>query len=95
MRPIAGGPELFERLGRAARGGNARKTRAVERGSDPSVLAPPGSARIRRIAERQGCPPVTETFFMRASAKKPIHCPSGEKNGSLAPSVPARTTPFA
>ena len=30
-----------------------------------------------------GTPPWTEVFFSSLSAKNPIHCPSGEKNGSL------------
>jgi hypothetical protein len=37
-----------------------------------------------------GAPPVTETFFNLPPAKKPIHFPSGEKNGLRASSVPAR-----
>ena len=32
--------------------------------------------------------PRTETFFIFLPAKKPIHWPSGLKNGSAAPSVP-------
>jgi hypothetical protein len=34
-------------------------------------------------------PPATWTFFSLRSWKKPIHCPSGEKKGVMAPSVPA------
>src|SRR5690349_4350129 len=34
-------------------------------------------------------PPVERTFFSFPPAKKPIQLPSGEKNGALAPSVPA------
>ncbi len=33
-------------------------------------------------------PPVLAIFFSFPSAKNPIHCPSGEKNGYSAPSVP-------
>lgn len=33
-------------------------------------------------------PPVIAIFFSLPSAKKPIHCPLGEKNGEEAPSVP-------
>jgi hypothetical protein len=29
-----------------------------------------------------------ETFFSFSSAKKPSHCPSGEKNGLVPPVVP-------
>ena len=35
-------------------------------------------------------PPFTETFFSSPPEKKPIHWPSGEKNASRAPSVPAQ-----
>ena len=33
-------------------------------------------------------PPVTEILRSFPSVKNPIHCPSGEKNGLCAPSVP-------
>ena len=33
-------------------------------------------------------PPETDTFLSFRLAKNPIHRPSGEKNGCLAPSVP-------
>src|SRR6516164_5980148 len=36
-------------------------------------------------------PPSLAIFFSFPSAKKPIHCPSGDKKGCLAPWVPART----
>ncbi len=32
--------------------------------------------------------PSTETFLSPSALEKPIHSPSGEKNGPLAPSVP-------
>ena len=35
-----------------------------------------------------GAPPETETFFSFPSAKNAIQSPTGEKNGSFAPSVP-------
>src|SRR5262245_6322599 len=34
-------------------------------------------------------PPLSGTFFRRPLEKNPSHCPSGEKNGIVAPSVPA------
>lgn len=37
-----------------------------------------------------GEPPRSRTFRSLPVEKKPIHSPSGEKNGPLAPSVPAR-----
>ena len=33
-------------------------------------------------------PPPAGTFFSFSSARKPIHAPSGEMNGAVAPSVP-------
>src|SRR5512146_1575782 len=38
-----------------------------------------------------GSPPSAETFCNPLADMKPIHRPLGEKNGSVAPSVPART----
>ena len=40
-------------------------------------------------ATGNGRPPLVAIFLRRPSALKPIHCPSGEKNGSVAPSVPS------
>ena len=36
-----------------------------------------------------GAPPRIGTLLSRSPATNPIHCPSGEKNGPLPPSVPA------
>jgi tRNA A37 threonylcarbamoyladenosine synthetase subunit TsaC/SUA5/YrdC len=35
-----------------------------------------------------GCPPAVATFSILLPAQKPIHAPSGEKNGDAEPSVP-------
>src|SRR5262249_27541716 len=48
-------------------------------------LAPRLTEALHRV---KGAPPLTETFFSLPSAKNPTHCPSGEKNGVSAPSVP-------
>src|SRR3970040_596037 len=53
--------------------------------SDPQLAPRPAGASQRvKVA-----PPPTGTFFNFPGAKKPIHCPSGEKKGPYAPSVPA------
>src|SRR5262249_2194538 len=45
--------------------------------------------RLRDALQRViGAPPLRETFFSLPSAKNPTDCPSGEKNGLSAPSVP-------
>ena len=57
------------------------------------VIVPP----LLQLAPREltkrprvnAAPPLTEIFFRLPAAKNPIHCPSGEKKGLLAPSVPA------
>ncbi len=49
-------------------------------------MAPPGMGAPASVTVT---PPFTETFFSLPPAKKPIHWPSGEKNGDTAPSVPA------
>src|SRR5262245_25774068 len=38
----------------------------------------------------RAAPPLAEIFFSDPTTKKPIHSPSGEKNGFEAPFVPAR-----
>jgi hypothetical protein len=48
-------------------------------------LAPLGLGASHSVA---GEPPWTEIFLSLPLAKNPIHWPSGEKNGVLAPSVP-------
>jgi hypothetical protein len=48
-------------------------------------LAPKGFKASPRVTAD---PPLTEIFFSFPPAKKPTHWPSGEKKGSLAPSVP-------
>src|SRR5689334_17150276 len=35
-----------------------------------------------------GAPPVTDTFCNPPPPTNPTHCPFGEKNGAIAPSVP-------
>src|SRR5215467_9034949 len=37
-----------------------------------------------------GAPPATRIFFNFPSAKKAIHCPSGDQKGKVAPSVRSR-----
>src|SRR5215469_9978516 len=37
-----------------------------------------------------GAPPARRIFFNFPSAKKAIHCPSGDQKGKVAPSVPSR-----
>src|SRR5437867_7578460 len=48
-------------------------------------LAPRTAAALQRV---KAAPPLSETFFSLPSAKNPNDCPSGEKNGLSAPSVP-------
>src|SRR5215469_4541421 len=52
----------------------------------PHVAAASVLARSQIVTGR---PPASGTFFSLLSAENPIHFPSGEKNGWLAPSVPA------
>src|SRR5262245_2715053 len=49
-------------------------------------LPPRPLAASHRVIE---APPATATFFSFPPAKNASHCPSGEKNGLAAPSVPA------
>ena len=44
---------------------------------------------LRASQSVTGVPPETGTFFRCVFVKNPIHCPSGEKKGLKAPSVPA------
>src|SRR5207247_6483858 len=53
--------------------------------SSPPQVPTPGVA----SASVSTGPPATATFLSLPSAKNPIHCPSGEKNGVIASSVPA------
>ena len=56
------------------------------------IQVTPRDARRRINGQKitTGAPPLTGTFFSLLSAPtKPSHRPSGEKNGELAPSVPA------
>src|SRR5262249_435867 len=39
-----------------------------------------------------GSPPSTASFLSLPAAKKATHCPSGEKNGAYAPSLPRSST---
>ena len=55
---------------------------------DRALAAPTGPKGVPGIGEVSAAPPLTETFFIFPPAKNPIHWPSGEKNGSMAPSVP-------
>src|SRR5215471_18185422 len=48
-------------------------------------LAPRLTEALHRV---KGAPPLRETLFSLPSAKNPTECPSGEKNGLSAPSVP-------
>jgi hypothetical protein len=43
---------------------------------------------IRRNLIRGSAPPLSETFFSFPAAKNPTDCPSGEKKGLAAPSLP-------
>ena len=52
-----------------------------------SAHAPPRLLLASQIGDKP--PPVARIFFSLPSAKNAIHCPSGEKNGLRAPSVPA------
>src|SRR5579863_1889071 len=52
----------------------------------PRPLPPAASHRLA------AAPPSTEIFFSLLSAKNATHCPSGEKKGAYAPSVPASST---
>src|SRR5262249_49468040 len=53
---------------------------------------PPANDRVSHNV--MAAPPDTETFLSRPSAKNAIHCPSGEKNGLIAPSVPGSGEAF-
>src|SRR6266446_5547833 len=48
-------------------------------------LAPPGNVVSARVST---APPPTGAFLSLLPTKNPSHWPSGEKNGSVAPSVP-------
>src|SRR5262245_17621315 len=56
------------------------------------MMVPSGpqlAPRLRNAPQRvKGAPPPRETLFSLPSAKNPTDCPSGEKNGLSAPSVP-------
>src|SRR5262245_43320190 len=56
--------------------------------SDPQ-LAPYNPEKAGASQITTGGPPPAGAFFSLLSAQKPIHWPSGEKKGPLAPSVPA------
>src|SRR5262245_59316803 len=47
---------------------------------------------VNTLASATGAPPSMASFFNWPSAKKPMNLPSGEKNGLVAFSVPARGT---
>src|ERR1700674_249665 len=49
----------------------------------PRATAPTASPKVT------AAPPSTEIFFSLLPAKNATHCPSGEKKGAYAPSVPA------
>src|SRR5205823_10634412 len=54
----------------------------------PSSPQEPPLAKLVASHNAIAAPPLTEIFFSFASAKNPIHCPFGEKNGAKAFSVP-------
>ena len=54
--------------------------------SDPQLA--PNTAGVSQIVVA-GPPPPTDIFFSAPALQNPTHCPSGEKKGPDAPSVPA------
>ena len=56
--------------------------------SSPQLAPRPEGASHKEI----GSPPSIRVFFSFPAAKNPTHCPSGEKNGAYAPSVPDNGT---
>ena len=56
--------------------------------SSPQLAPRPEGGSHKEI----GSPPSIRVFFSFPAAKNPTHCPSGEKNGAYAPSVPDNGT---
>src|SRR2546423_7009660 len=77
----AGVPPAEETCDRSAAGESARTIVPLS-----PQLAPRRSVTSHKVT---AAPPSTGIFLSLPPAANPIHWPSGEKNGELAPSVPA------
>ena len=86
---------------RSSSGGGDLKKLANCRLKQDGVVRAPGTAKPRdadrlRLQMVRAAPPATATFFsLPSEAKKAIQCPSGEKKGEAAPSVPAIGSAFS
>ena len=80
-----------ERLDCSTRSGNERET-GLRSGSENNVsIASPASTppEIAHRSENHRRTATDRDFFSVLNVKNPSHCPSGEKKGPTAPSVPA------
>ena len=81
--------QLRERVGLAAARVHAGEADVIRRrDEDVSSVLQAWPRGLMASATVTGAPREIETFFSFSSAKKAIHCPSGEKNGFVALSVP-------